>query len=219
MATDDRRASNDLPAGVSRARLRELYLPTTKDFVVVDVPEMQFVMIDGEGSPDDERYRLAVRWLFAAIHPIKRIAKERMGKDFVEPPLEGLWWADDVHDLVAGNRDRLTWRAMIVTADWVDGATFEQAVATAGERLGAPPDTLRLERYDEGRSVQIMFVGDYREAASSIAKRLHEEFLPASGLVPNGYHHEIYLNDPNRVAPEKWRTVVRQPVRPRPTDR
>jgi hypothetical protein len=89
MSTDDRLASNDLPAGISRARLRELYLPTTKDFVFVDVPEMQFVMVDGEGNPDDERYRLAVRWLFAAIHPIKRIAKERMGKDFVEPPLEG----------------------------------------------------------------------------------------------------------------------------------
>jgi hypothetical protein len=123
-----------------------------------------------------------------------------------------------VNDLVAGNRDRLTWRAMIVTADWVDDATFEQAVATAGERLGAPPDTLRLERYDEGRSVQIMFAGDYREAAASIARRLHEEFLPEHDLVPNGHQREIYLNDPNRVAPEKWRTVVRQPVRPRAAD-
>lgn len=213
MATDDRRASDDLPAGISRARLRELYLPTTKDFVVVDVPEMRFAMIDGEGSPEDEPHRLAVRWLFAAIYPLKRIAKERMGKDFVEPPLEGLWWADDPNDLVAGNRDRLRWRAMIVTADWVDEAMFEEAVTEAGERLGEPPETLRLERYDEGRSVQIMFVGDYREAAAGIAKRLHEEFLPAHDLVPNGYHHEIYLNDPNRVAPEKWRTVVRQPVR------
>jgi hypothetical protein len=88
MATDDRRASNDLPAGISRARLRELYLPTTKGFVFVDVPQMRFAMVDGEGNPDDEPYRRAVRWLFGAIYPLKRIAKERMGKDFVEPPLE-----------------------------------------------------------------------------------------------------------------------------------
>jgi hypothetical protein len=159
MATDDRLASDDLPGGISRARLRELYLPTTKEFVFVDVPEMRFVMVDGEGSPDDERYRDAVKWLFAAIYPLKRIAKERMGKDFVEPPLEGLWWADDVRDLVAGDRDRLKWRAMIVTADWVDDEMFGRAVATAGERLGEPPFSLRLERFDEGRSVQILFVG------------------------------------------------------------
>lgn len=213
MATDDRRASDDLPGGISRARLRELYLPTAKEFVFVDVPEMRFVMIDGEGSPDDEPFRDAVRWLFAAIYPLKRIAKERMGKDFVEPPLEGLWWADDMKDLGAGNRDELRWRAMIVTADWVDEELFEGAVTSAGERLGQPPDTLRLERFDEGRSVQILFVGDYRAQAAAIARRLHEEFLPEHRLVPNGYHHEIYLNDPNRVAPEKWRTVVRQPVR------
>jgi hypothetical protein len=213
MPADDRLASNDLPGGISRARLRELYLPTTKDFVFVDVPDMRFVMIDGEGSPDDDRYRHAVTWLFAVIHPLKRIAKERMGKDFVEPPLEGLWWADDVRDLVAGNRERLKWRAMIVTADWVDETTFGQAVATASERLGDPPHTLRLERFDEGRSVQILFVGDYRAEARAIARRLHDGFLPEHGLAPNGYHHEIYLNDPNRVAPEKWRTVVRQPVR------
>jgi hypothetical protein len=105
---------------------------------------------------------------------------------------------------------------MVVTADWVDDAMFDEAVTTAGERLGEPPDTLRLERYDEGRSVQIMFVGDYRAEAANIARRLHAGFLPEHGLVPNGHHHEIYLNDPNRVAPEKWRTVVRQPVRPRP---
>src|SRR5262245_20710735 len=153
MPTDDRVASDDLPAGISRARLRELCLPTSEDFVSVDVPEMRFVMVDGEGSPDEEPYRHAVEWLFAAIYPLKRIAKERMGKDFVEPPLEGLWWADDVRDLVAGSRDRLKWRAMIVTADWVDEELFGQAVATAGERLGQPPDTLRLERFDEGRSV------------------------------------------------------------------
>jgi hypothetical protein len=196
-----------------KARLKELYLPTTKGFVFVDVPDMQFVMIDGEGDPEREEHRRAVRWLFSAVHPIKRIAKERMGKDFVEPPLEGLWWADDMDDFIAGNRDRLKWRMMIVTADWVDDDMFEDAVALASERLGEVPATLRLDRFHEGRCVQIMHVGDYRKEAAALAQRLHGDFLPQHGLVPNGHHHEIYLTDPSRIAPERMRTVLRQPVR------
>jgi hypothetical protein len=197
---------------LSKERLKELYLPTTDDFVFVDVPELQFAMVNGEGDPDDMPFRHAVKWLFSAIYPIKRIAKERMGKDFVEPPLEGLWWADDPNDLVAGRRDRLKWRLMVVTADWVSEEMFEEAVATASGRLGEVPGTLRLERYDEGRCVQIMYIGDYRTDAASIARRLHHEFLPQHDLRPNGHHHEIYLSDPSRVAPDKMRTVVRQPV-------
>jgi hypothetical protein len=197
----------------SKARLRELYLPTTQEFVFVDVPDLQFAMIDGQGSPDGEQFKDAVKWLFSAIYPIKRLAKERMGKDFVEPPLEGLWWADDMDDFIAGNRDKLKWRMMIVTADWVTDAMFKQAVATASERLGEVPGDLRLERFHEGRCVQIMYVGDYRKEAATLATRLHDEFLPEHDLRPNGHHHEIYLSDPNRVAPERMRTVVRQPVR------
>jgi hypothetical protein len=90
---------------------------------------------------------------------------------------------------------------------------FKQAVATASERLGEVPGDLRLERCHEGRCVQIMYVGDYRKEAATLATRLHDEFLPEHDLRPNGHHHEIYLSDPNRVAPERMRTVVRQPVR------
>jgi hypothetical protein len=195
------------------ARLKELYLPTTKDFVFVDVPEMQFVMIDGEGSPEGEPYKHAMRWLFSVVYPIKRIARERLGKDFVEPPLEALWWAEDVDDFVAGNKDKLKWRLMIVTADWVTDEMYHRAVAIASERLGAVAGNPRLERLDEGRCVQIMHIGDYSKEAAALAKRLHEEFLPEHDLLPNGHHHEIYLSDPNRVAREKMRTVLRQPVR------
>jgi hypothetical protein len=194
-----------------RRRLEELYLPSAADFVLVDVPELQFLMIDGEGDPSGEEFANAMRWLFAVVYPIKRIAKERMGKRFVEPPLEALWWADDMNDLIAGNRDKFKWRLMIVTADWVDQEMFDDAVAKASERLGEPPRTLRLERFAEGMSVQIMHVGPNSEEAATIA-RLHHEFLPQHELVARGYHHEIYLTDPNRVAPEKRKTVLRQPV-------
>jgi hypothetical protein len=195
-----------------RRRLEELYLPSADDFVLVDVPDLQFVMIDGQGDPAGEVFAQASRSLFAVVYPIKRVAKERMGKRFVEPPLEGLWWADDRNDLIAGNRDKLKWRLMIVTADWVDEELFDQAVAKASERLGELPSSLRLERFAEGPSVQIMHLGRNSEEVATLA-RLHSQFLPAHGLVPNGYHHEIYLTDPNRVAPEKRRTVLRQPVR------
>ncbi|MCG8406580.1 MAG: GyrI-like domain-containing protein [Phycisphaerales bacterium] len=190
-----------------RAKLKELYLPSPNDFVLVDVPEMQFVMMDGQGSPE-----IAVKWLFSVVYPIKRIAKERMGKDFVEPPLEGLWWADDMTDFILGNKDKLKWRMMIVTPEWVNDEMFEQAVATTKKRLGDVPTSLRLEHYDEGKSVQIMHVGPNSEEVPTIT-RMHKEFLPERNLVPNGHHHEIYLNDPNRVAPEKLKTVLRQPVR------
>lgn len=90
--------------GLSRKQLEELYLPPDNEFVIVDVPKMKFLMIDGEGNPEGEPSSRALRWLFAVLYPIKRIAKERMGRHFVEPPLEGLWWADDIADFVAGKR-------------------------------------------------------------------------------------------------------------------
>ncbi|HEY7468890.1 MAG TPA: GyrI-like domain-containing protein [Acidimicrobiia bacterium] len=195
-----------------RRLLEELYLPSADDFVLVDVPDMQFVMVDGEGDPAGDTFAQASRWLFSVVYPIKRIAKERMGRSFVEPPLEGLWWADDINDFIAGNRDKLKWRLMIVTADWVDDEMFAQGVAQGSERLGEPPESLRLDRLAEGLSVQIMHLGPNSEEVATLA-RLHHEFLPEHGLVPNGHHHEIYLNDPNRVAPEKLKTVLRQPVR------
>src|SRR5262249_34662302 len=192
-----------------KARLIELYLPPVKDFVLVDVPEMRFVKIDGRGAADRSALTHATQWLFAVIYPIKRIARERMGKDFVEPPLEGLWWADDMEDFICGKRDKLNWRMMIVyEPDWLTAKMFEDAVATAKARLGEQPASLRLERYHEGLSAQTMYVGPPSAEAPTVA-RMHPEFLPAQSLIPNGHHHEIYLTDPDRVAPQKQKTVLR----------
>jgi hypothetical protein len=193
-------------------QLKQLYLPPDDEFVFVDVPEMQFAMIDGEGDHESDVFRTATRWLSAALDPIKRIARQRMGTRFVEPPLEVLWWADDMADLIGGDRARFKWRQMIVTADWVTSTMLDDGVASAAPRLGERPATLRLEQFDEGRCVQIMHVGLESEAVPTMA-RLHDEFLPAHDLVAVVAHHEIYLSDPDRVAPEKMRTVLRQAVR------
>jgi hypothetical protein len=197
-----------------KARLKELYLPPAGDFVLVDVPEMRFVMIDGRGAADRSALDHAVKWLFAALAAIKPIARKRMGKGFVGPPLEGLWWADDMRDFVCGRREKLNWRMMIVyEPDWLTAAMFEDALAATKARLGEPPPGLRLETYHEGLSAQIMHIGPNSKEVPVIA-RLHREFLPARNLAPNGRHHEIYLSDPKRVPPGKLKTVLRQPVRP-----
>jgi hypothetical protein len=200
-------------AALTKERLKELYLPGTDDFVFVDGPDLQYVVIDGEDDPGGEEHQQAIKWLFASIYPIKRIARQRMGEDFVEPPLEGLWWSDDMESFIAGTSDEVKWRMMIVTADWVSVDMLDQGIATASERLGEIPSSLRLERLHEGMSVQIMHAGDYAKDAAALAARLHHDFLPQHDLVPGGHHHEIYLTDPSRVAPEKMRTVLRQPVR------
>ena len=201
--------------GLSRTQLKKLYLPPTDDFVTVEVPRMKFIMVDGEGNPKGERHAQAMRWLFAAVYPIRRIAKERMGRNFVEPPVEGLWWADDMADFGTHKMDKLKWRMMIpATPEWITDDLFAKAVVEAAKKLGkaAPPKSLRLDSYDEGLSVQIMHVGPPAEQCETMT-RLHKEYLPAHKLIPNGPHHEIYLTDPRRVAPEKMKTVLRQPVR------
>ena len=169
-------------------------------------------MIDGAGNPEGEPFQRALQWLFAVLHPIKLVAKERMGRHYIEPPLEGLWWADDIADFVAGKKNKLKWRLMIpATPDWIDEEMVADAIAQAARRLGKAPKTLRLDSFKEGRSVQIMHVGPPGSQAVTMA-RLHREFLPANHLIAHGRHHEIYLNDPRRVAPEKLKTVLRQPV-------
>ena len=180
---------------LSRKQLGRLYLPPADDFVITEVPRMKFAMVDGEGNPEGPTHVDAVRWLFAAVYPIKRIAKERMGRSFIEPPLEGLWWAEDMADFVAGNKDKLKWRMMIPAPNWANEDMFAEAVAEASKRRGDAPESLRLENFEEGRSVQIMCVGPPAEKARPIVVRLHETFLPTHDLVPNGPHHEIYLTD------------------------
>lgn len=192
-------------------RLRELYLPPQKQFTIIDVPEIRFAIIDGKGDPADNELGEAVKWLYSVAHFVKPIVKERMGKNFVEPPVEFLFWADKKKDFVAGNKDKWKWRAMIVFVDWITPEQFSEAVAKVESKCGPAPKTLRLENLHEGKSVQIMHVGDYNEVGA-LCEKLYKDFLPANNLKPNGYYHEIYLNDPARTAPKKRRMVIRQPV-------
>ena len=192
--------------------LKHLYAPTSKDFAIVDVPEMQFSLVDGEGSPESEAYATAISWLYGVAYPIKFASKIQLNKEYAVMPLEGLWWADDFSAFAEGDRDSWKWTAMIMQPDWITDEMFAAGVEKASGKLGDPPASLRLERFKEGLSVQIMHIGPYSAEAPTIA-RLHQEFIPENGLVENGHHHEIYLGDPRRTAPERLKTVLRQPVR------
>jgi hypothetical protein len=192
-------------------RLRELYLPAERQFTLVDVPDIRFAVIDGRGNPESVECAEAVKWLYSVVHLIKPLVKKRMGKYFLEPPLECLCWAEREKDFRKGARDRWNWRVMVVMVDWITQRQFDVAVAKVAAKRGPAPATLRLESLHEGTCVQIMHVGDYAGIAA-ICRELYNEYLPEHHLKPNGHYHEIYLNDPARTAPGKRRIVIRQPV-------
>jgi hypothetical protein len=192
--------------------MKPYWQPPVGKFVVVEIPELAFAMIDGAGDPNTApAYAGAVSWLYTLSYTLKFMSKAA-GRDYGVAPLEGLWWSDDMDDFLKGRKDRWSWTSMIMQPDWISPEQFEQAVAKAKEKLGPPPKSLRLERFTEGLSVQTMHLGPYSAEGPTIAK-LHSEFLPANGLVENGRHHELYIGDPRRTAPEKLKTVIRQPVR------
>ncbi|MBN9036610.1 MAG: GyrI-like domain-containing protein [Rhizobiales bacterium] len=196
-----------------RKTMKALWQPPVGRFTIVDVPKMQFAMVDGKGDPNvSEDYKAAVQWLYGVSYALKFASKRELGRDYTVAPLEGLWWADDMADFVRGDKSRWQWTMMIMQPDWIARPMFDAAVARAREKLGTPPPGLRLEDYDEGLSVQVMHVGPYSAEGPTLA-RLHGEFLPANGLKETGRHHEIYIGDPRRTAPEKLKTVLRQPVR------
>ena len=195
--------------------LKQLYNPSAKQFSLVDVPELHYLMIDGAGDPGtSQAYQDAMGALYAVAYAVKFMSTLDLNRDYVVPPLEGLWWADDM-EVFTTKYDRTAWRwtAMILTPDWITPAMVQQAVAKA-EKSKNPPalPLLRLEGYHEGLSVQIMHIGPYAEEGPTL-HRLHHEFMPENGYTFNGKHHEIYLSDPRRSAPEKLKTVLRQPVR------
>lgn len=197
-----------------KKELKHLYQPATAEFSVVQVPAMQFLMVDGHGDPNvAQAYADAVEALYAVSYTIKFASKKLLNSDYVVPPLEGLWWAQDMDAFTTAlDKSQWDWTMMIMQPDWITPAMVEEAcTAVAGQKDLVTLSRLRLETYAEGLSVQIMHIGSYDEEGPTL-QRLHHEFMPANDFKFNGKHHEIYLSDPRRVAPEKLKTVLRQPV-------
>lgn len=195
--------------------LKAFYQPGSVEFVEVELPPRRYLAVDGRGDPNTSPdYAAAVSALYASGYAVKFALRARTGDDFVVGPLEGLWTSSDPTSFTGRRKDEWDWTMLIPLPDVVSGDDTETGLAAAAaKKPDLPVDSVRVLDLDEGRCLQIMHVGSYDDEGPVLA-RLHDEVMPARGLTWNGPHHEIYLSDPRRVAPERMRTVLRQPVGP-----
>ena len=184
------------------------------EFRVLEVPPLRYLMVDGHGKPTTEsEYGDALATLYPVAYTLKFASKAELGRDYVVPPLEALWWASDM-ELFTTRRDKSQWdwTAMILVPDWITPDRVDAAVAAVAAK-GRPASLgkVRLRVLEERRCVQTLHLGAYDDEAGVLAE-MHHEFIPGAGLRMTGKHHEIYLNDPRRVEPARLRTILRQPV-------
>ena len=193
--------------------LKQCYNPSAKAPIIVDVPELPFLMIDGMGNPNTaSAFSEAVEALYAVSYALKfMLKKEPDGIDAVVMPLEALWWSQDMAAFHRDDRNSWQWTAMIVQPALVTNELVQEAIVQVQKKknpLALPK--LRYERYHEGLAAQIMYYGPYVAEGPTIAE-LHQ-FIVQHGYTLCGKHHEIYLSDAHRMAPERIKTILRQPV-------
>jgi hypothetical protein len=201
--------------GIRELQFGDLYRAPAREPEFVRVPDLTFVMIDGSGDPNtSSEYRDALQALYSVSYTLKFDLKKELGLSYRVGALEGLWWADDMADFPTERKGDWRWTMMIAQPDAVTPEWFARARTEAGRKKVLPAlDAARLEQFAEGLCGQILHVGPYSSEGPTIA-RLHA-FLREAGHRFDGRlqkHHEIYLGDPRRSAPEKWRTIIRQSI-------
>ncbi|HKZ30334.1 MAG TPA: GyrI-like domain-containing protein [Acidimicrobiia bacterium] len=190
---------------------RALYTAPKDTPVIVEVPPLQYVMVDGSGNPNTSpRFQECMSGLYPMAYTLRFAIKAEEQVAYSVMPLQGLWWLPgDEFDFSV--KDRWIWTLMIMQPDYVTADRFEAARKSVKKKDPLTVfDELRLEVYDEGLSAQIMHIGPYADEAPTIEK-LHA-FIRNNGHARRGKHHEIYVGDPNRSAPEKLKTIIRQPI-------
>jgi len=195
---------------VDLKKTRKQFFSAKPSFEMLTLPLVNYLMIDGNGSPDSPAYAQALEKLYSLAYTIKFSLKATKG-DFVVAPLEGLWWAEDMNDFLTDTKDNWQWRMMIMMPDCVSSFDVELARDTLHRKKKMDTSSVRLESLEEGLVVQVLHVGPYSDEAATLAD-LHTRFMPENNLVFNGLHHEIYLNDPRKTDPAKLKTILRQPV-------
>lgn len=196
-----------------KRELKQLYKASAKNAAVVDVPEMNFLMIDGLGDPNGSQpFQEAAEALFALSYALKfMIKKGPSAIDYGVLPLEGLWWADDMSSFGSGSKSDWRWTLMIMQPEHVTAELVFAAIEQVREKKNPPAlDRVRYESFTEGRAAQIMHIGPFSEEGPTIEKLHH--YIEQSGHRLVGKHHEIYLSDIRKAAPEKWKTIIRQPI-------
>jgi hypothetical protein len=196
-----------------RKELKQLYQPSAKHIVEVQVPAFTYLMADGRGDPNTSAdYAAAVEALFTVSYTAKFMVKKGPDQhDYAVMPLEGLWWAEDHTAFHSGDRASWQWTMMIMQPSFVSQPVLRTAMAEALAKKHLPAiQKLRIEEFEEGRCAQTLHVGPFTTEGPTI-ERLHAHIEARSGL--RGKHHEIYLTDIRRADPSRWKTVIRQPMR------
>lgn len=194
-------------------RTVEAYRATRGEFGIVDVPRLQYLMIDGHGDPNTAvAYREALEALYPLAYALKFASKRELGRDYVVMPLEALWSAADMRAFTTQrDKSQWDWTLLMLVPDWIDQRML--AAATDAVRAKSAParlDEIRLATLAEGRCVQTLHVGPFDDEGP-VLERMHA-WIDARGLRPSGMHHEIYLSDARRMEPAKLHTILRQPV-------
>ena len=195
---------------------KALYASSAKDFALVEVPELSYIAVDGHGDPNTSAaYTEAIEALYPVAYALKFHSKKSLDRDFVVGPLEGLWSSDDMSSFVTRDKNAWRWTMMIVQPDWITPEMVTDAIdKTSAKKDFAALERVRLLTLTEGMCIQILHVGAYDDETPTL-NRLHNHYMPEHSLTFNGLHHEIYLSDARRTAPEKLKTILRQPVKVR----
>jgi hypothetical protein len=197
-----------------KKELKHLYNASLKKAEIVDISLMNFLMIDGEGDPNtSQAFKDAVEALFSISYSLKfMIKKGKEGIDYGVLPLEGLWWADDMLQFNIENKAKWKWTLMIMQPEYITERLFHESIEQVKKKKDLEAvSKVRFELFSEGKSAQIMHIGPFSKEGPTIEK-LHN-FIKENGFKLVGKHHEIYLSDIRKATPEKWKTIIRQPIK------
>jgi len=182
-------------------------------FVTVDVPVMQYLMVDGHAGPTSADFSAAIEALYPLAYRLKFMSKLELQKDYVVPPLEALWWAEDMRAFTtAFDQSKWDWTVMLMLPEWINQPMFDQALQETRAKKSLPAlSKIRLAELHEGLCVQTLHIGPFAEEGP-VLQTMHNQFIAEQGFSMRGKHHEIYFNDFRKTAAEKLRTILRQPI-------
>ena len=195
-----------------RKKYKNIYQPKPGKAEFLDVPLMMFLMIDGVGDPNiSTDYANAVSALYSVAYTLKFKLKKARAIDYNLLSLEGLWWVDDMNLFSVENKDKWKWTMMISQPDFITAEDVTGAIAECEKKKpNSAYHSIRFEKFEEGMCAQVMHIGPYSAEKPTI-EMLHQS-IADNGFILRGLHHEIYLGDPRKTAPEKLKTIIRQPV-------
>lgn len=196
-----------------RKRYKSLYSPSATGFSLIEIPPLQYLMIDGHGDPNtSQHFQDALQTLYSLSYTLKFALKKSQEVDFTVMGLEGLWWMPDMREFTVERKADWDWTLLMLQPEFITSDMVQDTARSLAAKGKAPlAAETRLETLDEGLCVQTLYIGAYKDEGPVIAD-LHA-FIAEQGYLRAGKHHEIYLSDMRRVAPEKNRTILRQPVK------